>query len=786
MVGKTLGRYRILEKIGAGGMGEVYRGHDERLERDVAIKVLPQGLLADEAARKRFHKEALSLSRLNHPNIATVHDFDTHSGTDFLVMEYVPGVTLDQKVAKGPLPEREFLRLGMQLAEGLAAAHEQGVVHQDLKPGNLRVTPDGRLKILDFGLAKLVRPEASSEAAVTRSLSESQAGITGTLPYMAPEQLRREPSDARSDIYAAGAVLYELATGRRAFRETLAPRLIDAILHKPPEPPSALNRQVPSRLEEIILKCLEKDPENRYQSVKEVMIDLRRLTAPVPLEVVPIRKQVRTRVTIAAAALLVAVLVTGAYIARYHLWPRAKPPVGRIKLAVLPFENMSGNPEQEFFCDGLTEEMISQLGRLEPRHLGVIARASVMRYRGSKQRIDEVGHELGVDYILEGGVALEGQRARINAQLIQVSDQTVLWTESYLRNLADLFAVQSEVTRRIARSLALELLPQNQVALARAPTTVPDVYEAYLKGRYHWNKGSQEQLQKARQYFEQAVALDPKFAPGYAGLADSFWASAELRPRIRVLKAKEYVLKALELDPMLADARTSLGNIRLFGDWDWEAAGEQFKRALELNPNDAEAHRSYSVYLSTLGRSAEALTEVRRAQELDPFSLLTNVTFGWTFYFARQYGPAIEQCHKALELDTDSVGAHDCLGQSYRARGMREEAIAQSNAAVTLSRGEPDYAAGLASVYAEAGRTDDAEKILLELRQQVHHRYVAPYLLASIYASLNQPSRAFASLENAYTEHDPYLAWLMVDPALDPLRSDPRFQDFLRRIGFAQ
>ncbi len=783
MIGQTLGHYRIIEKIGAGGMGEVYRAHDDRLDRDVALKALPAGLFADEVARKRFRKEAQTLSKLNHPNIATVHEFDRQGGVDFLVMEYITGITLSDKLSLGALPEKEVTRVGQQLAEGLAAAHAEGVVHRDLKPGNLRLTADGRLKILDFGLAKFLGPVSAT--ATTETLSETQAGL-GTLPYMSPEQVRGETADGRSDIWAVGAVLHEMVTGRRAFPGKLALPLAESILHQPPVALRQVKGKVSPDLERIILKCLEKEPENRYQSAKELAVDLRRLALPEPARVAakPRRDLLRPGRAVAAMALIA--ILSVAYFAWRSYWPRPLAPARKIMLAVLPFENLGGDPEKDYFSDGLTEEMIAQLGGMQPRRLGVIARTSAMRYKHTDKGIDQIGRELGVEFILEGSVRHMGDRVRITAQLIQVKDQTHLWAESYERDLAGVLALQTEAAGRIGRSLALELLPERQVdrARARAATTNSAAYETYLKGRYHWHKGSAEERRKAREYFEQAVQIDPNYAPAYADLAGYYWATTDLPRKMAMPKAKEYALKALELDDTLTQAHTALAGIRFYGEWDWSGAESEFKRALALNPSDAEAHRIYSFYLLTLGRFEEALLEVRRSEELDPLSLLASVNAGWAFYFARQYDRAIEQCQKALELDADSDGAHACLGQSYRAQGMHKLAVAESERAVVLSSRHPARLVGLARAYSVSSRKADAKKVLAELGERAKHSYVPPYLFAMTHAALGEVDQALAALEQGYAERDIYMTWLKVDDAFDALRGEPGFRNLLRRMGF--
>jgi serine/threonine protein kinase/TolB-like protein/Tfp pilus assembly protein PilF len=780
IVGKAISHYRVIEKLGAGGMGVVYRAHDVRLDRDVALKVLPAGRLAGEAARNRFHKEALALAKLNQPHIGAIYDFDRQEGVDFLVMEYVPGKSLAEQLAAGPLPESEVRLLGTQIVTALEEAHQQGIVHRDLKPGNIVVTPKGQAKVLDFGLAKLLRP--ASEMSTADEVSSTALGV-GTLPYMAPEQLRGLPADALTDIYAAGAVLYEMVTGRRPFRNKFAVALAADIQTQLPAPPRQLNPKISLALEEIILKCLEKEPRNRYQSAEELLVDLRRLNRAEPQGEGLASARSRFRFAAWAVGALVIALLAGTYLVRRPSWIGHKSLPGKIILAVLPFENLSHDPQEDYFCDGLTDEMINQLGRLMPQQLGVIARTSAMRYKGSQKRIDEIGRELHAGYILETSVRNEGAHVRIATQLIQARDQTTLWTETYDYDVAGVFALESDVSGRIARSLALQLLPAQEKA--RPQTASPEAHDAYLKGRYHWQKGSVEEHGKARQYFEEAVRLDPRYAPAYAGLAGYYSTTTESPAKSAMPIAKQYALKSLELDDSLSEAHTAFAGIRFYGDWDWPGAESEFKRALALNPSDAEARRGYSNYLLAMGRFEEALLEVQRAQELDPLSLYTSVNAGWTFYFARQYDRAIEQCRKALELDANSDGAYACLGWSYRAKGLRQEAIAESERAVALSDRGPGRLTGLARAYAAFGRKADAGKILDELGGRGKHTYVAPHYSAMIYAALGENDQALAAMEQAYVERDGYLAWLKVDDAFDSLRKEPRFQELLSRVGFA-
>ena len=785
MLGQTLGHYRLLEKVGKGGMGVVYRARDTQLERDVALKVLPAGLLADQAARKRFRKEALALAKLNHPNIEAVYEFDTQDDVDFLVMEYIPGVTLDEKLAAGALPEKEVLRLGAELAQGLAAAHAEGVVHRDLKPGNLRVTPDGRLKILDFGLATLLRPGADPD--VTVSLT-SGLGPLGTLPYMAPEQLRGERADARTDIYAAGAVLYEMATGQRPFPETHGTRLIDSILHQAPEPPSVVNRRIPPALEAVILKALDKEPERRYQSAAELRVDLERMTAPVPLVAARRPSALPRRWGLMGAAALAIVLI--ALLAfnvgglRDRLPGKGRPsPIE--SLAVLPLENISGDPEQEYFAEGMTDALITDLARIGA--LRVISRTSVMRYKGTKKPLAEIARELRVDAVVEGSVLRSGDRVRINARLIHAATDRNLWAQSYERDLRDVLAMQSEVAQAVAQEIRVAVTPREASHLANVRAVNPDAYNDYLRGRFHWNRRTRDELMKAIDFFEQAIAKDPGYAPAYAGLADCYvvlWGSAEVPFETAHPRARVAAKKALEIDETLAEAHTSLASIHLFS-YEWRDAENEFRRAIELNPGYATAHHWYALYLSAVGRHEEAIQRIQRAQELDPLSLIINANVGWCLYLARQYDRTIEQSRKTLELDANFAVARGYLAQAYVEKGMLAEGIAEFQKAIALSGGEVSYRAELANAYAAAGQRSRAQELLAELKELSRQKVVSAIDIALIYAGLGDRDQAFAWLQKSFENRDARLNNLNVHPRFDVLRPDPRFAVLLRRMGLA-
>ncbi|HEX8765399.1 MAG TPA: protein kinase [Candidatus Acidoferrum sp.] len=784
MIGQTLGHYRILEKVGAGGMGVVYLARDEQLDRDVAVKVLPSGTLSDDSTRKRFRKEAMALARLNNPHIETVYDFGTQDGVDYLVMEYLPGKTLADRLAAGTLAEKEVIDLGMQIASALEEAHERGIVHRDLKPANIAVTAKGYAKILDFGLAQLLRPV---DEGTTEILSHSQAAA-GTLPYMPPEQLKGERVDGRADIYTTGAVLYEMATGIRAFREELASRLIDAILHQPVVPPRAVNPRISAGLETMILKCLDKDPSRRYQTAKELLVDLRRLQmgssgasqSAAPYRGVNIRRKwiaSGAAGALALAAVLVAFNVQGW---RDRLLGRARIPQIR-SLAVLPFDNLSGKPEQDYFADGMTEALITNLGQIQA--LRVISRTSVMRYRSPQKPLRQIAQELRVDAIVEGSVSRSQDLVQVTAHLLYGPTDTLLWSKTYQRDPQNVLAIQADVASAIVHEIDVTLTPQEKARLTKTHSADFAAHDAYFKGRYHMLQVTEDQLREARAYFEEAIRIDSSYAPAYAGLADYYAITNELTPRIAMPKAKDYVQKALALDEGLADAHTTLGTIKFYGDWDWLGADREYKRAIELSPSYAEARRVYSGFLSETGRHERALSEIQTAQGLDPYSNTISLGVGWTFFYARDYAHAIAQCRKVLDLDPHSVSARDCIGSAQLASGEYDQAIAEYLALTTISGDDSLRLVSLAFAYALSGRKAEAQKVVAQLNAASKIHYVPASLLAEIHAALGEKDQAFSLLDQAYEEHDPFLVRLRVEPALDPLRSDLRFEALLRRMN---
>jgi eukaryotic-like serine/threonine-protein kinase len=790
MIGQTLGHYRILEEIGAGGMGVVYRAHDERLDRDVALKVLPTGALADDAARKRFRKEAFALAKLSHPNIAHIYDFDTQNGMDFLAMECIAGPTLAEKLSAGALSEKEVVAMGAQVAAALEEAHECGVVHRDLKPGNILVTAKGQAKVLDFGLAKLLRTQGETEA--TQTFTETR-GVAGTLPYMAPEQLRGEALDARTDIYALGCVLYEMATGRRAFDDAAAGQLTDSILHQSVVPPRVVNRRVSLQLEAMILKCLEKDPERRYQSAKEAGVDLKRLassTAATAADTrsVPERPGWRKAgISAAVGAVAIALLLVALNVAglRERLFKTAGAPQIR-SLAVLPLVNFSHDPEQDYFSDGMTEQLITDLAQIGA--LKVISRTSVMQYKGSQKPLPQIAKELGVDAVIEGSVQRSGDRVRITAQLIEARTDRHLWARSYERDMRDILALQAEVAQAIAGEIQVTLTPSEKVLLASARAVNPEAHELYLRGRYFWNQRTLESYQKGLRYFEQAIEKDSNYALAYVGLADSYalmTVFANVPPGETFSRAREAAQKALELDETLAEAHASLAYIHLNYDLDWAGAKKEFRRSLELNQNYAHAHHWYAHYLTALGKMDEAFAESQRALDLDPLAPGMREHLCWQYMIARQPDQAIESCRQDLEVRPDYAQLRMHLGNAYLEKRMPEKAVAEFERALSASRNNALYRSSLVRGLAQAGRIAEGEELLNEMKADAKQEYISPLEIAAASAGLGHNDEAMAWLDRAYAERSPTLYILNVEPRWDPLRSNPRFQVLLRRIGLA-
>jgi TolB-like protein/Tfp pilus assembly protein PilF len=741
MIGETLARYRVLAPLGRGGMGVVYRAHDPHLERDVALKVLPDGALADEDSRARFRREALSLSQLSHPAIGTVFDFDTQDGVDFLVMEYVPGDSLAARLATGALGENEALDLGLQIAEALEAAHEQGVVHRDLKPANVMVTPRGRVKVLDFGLAKL-RAHPSRAQALTGAV------LLGTAPYMAPEQLLGADVDGRADVFAFGALLYEMLTGRPAFGAGAGAEfeaaVMNQVLNRAPVPPRQLRPELAREVEALVLRCLEKSPERRLEA-RELAAELRRLV---------------TRDASSAPA---------------------RPAIESI--AVLPLENLSRDPDQEYFADGMTEALIADLARIAA--LRVISRTSAMRFKGVRRPLPDIARELGVDAIVEGSVLRAGDRVRITAQLIDAATDRHLWAGRYERELSDVLGIQSEVAQAVAREIQVQLTQQERAHLDARRRFDPEAHEAYLKGRFLWKQRSRPALEAALLLFNRAIDRDPTYAPAFSGLADSLNILADANfhpPDVAFPRARAAALQALALDEGLAEAHCSLGYVKVAYEWDWEAGEREYRVALDLDRDYPSAHQWYGSLLAMRSRFDEAIDHGLEAVRRDPLSFILYSSAGDVCYYARRLDQAMDLQLRGIELAPEFGLLHMDLGRSFEAAGRYDEALAEYQRGLALTGTAPNASGALGCVHAAAGRTDEAHKILDAMRLKAAIDFVPPYAFASVHARLGEVDAAIEALETAFHAHDRALVFVNVNPRFDRLRGDPRFQDLVRRM----
>jgi serine/threonine-protein kinase len=757
MIDRTLGRYRLVELLGRGGMGSVYRAEDPRLGRDVAIKLLRDDALRDERARQRLRDEARALSRLVHPGIATLFDFDRDEAHDFLVMEFVPGETLAATLAAGPLPETRARTIALEVADALRAAHEQGLVHRDLKPANIVITPRGRAKVLDFGLVRVLDDTAVEGLSQAQTVS-SPGAIAGTLAYMAPEQVRGERADARTDLHALGLLLFEMIAGRRAFGADNVAALVYEIAHAPPPRLADARPGVSADLDRVVARCLEKDPGRRFPDAATLVRALRGETA-------------------ASEAAAVAMPHAPA--------PRAAgQSIGSI--AVLPFANRSGDPAQEFFADGMTDALITDLARIGA--LRVISRTSAMRFKGVDRPLPEIARELGVDAVVEGSAMFAGGRVRITVQLVEAATDRSLWAERYDRDLDDVLDLQGDVTRAIAEEIRVKLRPEERARLRTRRVVDANAHLAYLQGRYLWNRWTPESLRESLEHYERALSLDPSFALAYAGLADSYSILANINamPQAETYeRAREAATRGLALDDTVAELHVSLAYVLRFLDWNWPAAERAFLKALDLNPGYATGRRWYAQFLSGMGRFDEAIAEADHALVLDPLSLIIHGAVGDVHYYARRYERAIAYYRRSLEIDpafhpglTDLSRVLDQVGQSEEALEVYLRAAGDTV--------EPAPSTGLATLLARAGRLDEAQAMMNALLSPragtgVRPRFT-PFGVAAYYAVVRDVPRALDWLERAHAERDGTLVWIKVHPRLDPLRGEPRFRALLEKM----
>ena len=777
MIGQVISHYKILEKLGEGGMGVVYKAEDTKLKRIVALKFLPHHFSADDEVKQRFIHEAQAASALNHTNICSIHTIEeyiepakeTAGKQQFIDMEFVEGKTLGVLLKEKGLSLKKIVDLALQIAEGLNAAHKKGIVHRDIKPDNIMVTDENLVKIMDFGLAKL---KGSSKLTKTHS-------TLGTLSYMSPEQARGEEVDQRSDIFSLGAVLYEMITGRRPFKGEHEAAIIYSILNEIPEPLARYKSGVPDEIQRVIDKALAKEKDKRYQHVDEMAADLRSAVPNLSSTIVTVTR--RSKVPWIVAAGVVVLAIAGIYL----FYPKSVPTSANSKtIAVLPFNNMSGNQEDEYFSDGIMEDILTQLSKIAD--LNVISRTTMMQYKSTNKPLKEIGKELNAGVVLEGSVRHSGNRIRIASQLIDAETDRHLWAETYDREMQDVFAIQSDVAQRIAAALKAQLTPAERERIERKQTENTEAYRLYLKGRFYWNKRTAADLQKAIDCFNQAIQKDPTYALAHSALAETYI----VLPQYTGLPTKEYfpraealAKRALELDENLAEPHVVLGDIRQIIAWDSPGAEREFKKAIELNPNYPTAHHWYSEMLQYVGRLDEAMREIKRAQELDPLSLVINVTVGEVLYHMRQYDDAIEQCKKTTELDENFATSHFLLGLNYFQKGMLAEAMKECEKGRVLVGSSPFGLEWLGYCYARSGKESEARKVLNELLAFSKGGYVVSSGVAIVYNGLGDKNKALEWLERACEERDMDVQYVKVDPLLDNLRSEPRFKALLHKMG---